>query len=686
MLHTDPVTSDPASRHTRVYRRRPPDVTEDSSGVSHEFDAEAFHWGSLTTGHWLTALWILLGPFAFANVAGWMSNRTGKMARLTVRLVGLALTSLFVAQIGYLFLEIAPALAPSSWRRPLLLTSVPLYAAFFVVGIVIWLSTQSHFQGLGWGQRLRLAIVPARRHLLPPLFWPRPDLAESQGQWADPAGSPMASPALWGEHAMLHRIRRIHLTAGLTVVTALMAAAAGQEWLQILVVAIAALAIILTILTTTHPERVLVQHLTAWAPMSAIAGFALGYWQLVASATPPAPWPGLHVTTFVVALSLGVFSLSALLAGRVSLGAIVIGTLFGASLGVGVGLIAERYAGINELTDNGAGWVAVAMLLLVLTLTATALGLSFGGQALPGEGKVMALVRRVTTRGPTLFTVAGLYGLTAGIIAFAAGCIDTCTPAALRPPEPGSTVYLVAIGAMGLVAALLAVRTWAINKSLAIVIFGGGGLLVTLFALGRLPEVEVAGFQVDLSDLVDLSKILIVILPALLVIRSMIGSIRRGTSNRQVGILWDVASLWPRWFHPLAPPAYGPKVIESLIERLKENPPDLLEAHSQGSVIAVLALSQLDEPGDISLLTYGSPIGLLYARMFPEVRVEALVAGVEARLEGRWQNLWRPTDPLGGAPAGLVDGDHIVDDGTGHSGYELTRGFREARHRLLDTT
>jgi hypothetical protein len=72
--------------------------------------------------------------------------------------------------------------------------------------------------------------------------------------------------------------------------------------------------------------------------------------------------------------------------------------------------------------------------------------------------------------------------------------------------------------------------------------------------------------------------------------------------------------------------------------------------------------------------------------MFPEVRVETLVAGVEARLEGRWQNLWRPTDPLGGAPAGLVDGDHIVDDGTGHSGYELTRGFREARHRLLDTT
>jgi hypothetical protein len=70
--------------------------------------------------------------------------------------------------------------------------------------------------------------------------------------------------------------------------------------------------------------------------------------------------------------------------------------------------------------------------------------------------------------------------------------------------------------------------------------------------------------------------------------------------------------------------------------------------------------------------------------MFPDAGVERLVADVEAKLGGRWRNLWRVTDPLGGAPIGLIHGDIEVGDGTGHSGYELAAEFREARHRLLD--
>ncbi|HEX9762095.1 MAG TPA: hypothetical protein VGA97_03250, partial [Acidimicrobiia bacterium] len=89
MLYTDPVTSDPETEHTRVYRRRPLDVTEDPTGETHLFDAVAFHWGSLTTGHWLTAFWIRLGPFAFANVAGWMASRRGRWQIATIRLAGL---------------------------------------------------------------------------------------------------------------------------------------------------------------------------------------------------------------------------------------------------------------------------------------------------------------------------------------------------------------------------------------------------------------------------------------------------------------------------------------------------------------------------------------------------------------------------------------------------------------------
>ena len=62
LLYTRPVATDlRGSTHTKVFH------TEKDP----EFTVRAFHWGSLTSGHWSTAFWILLAPFAFANVAGW---------------------------------------------------------------------------------------------------------------------------------------------------------------------------------------------------------------------------------------------------------------------------------------------------------------------------------------------------------------------------------------------------------------------------------------------------------------------------------------------------------------------------------------------------------------------------------------------------------------------------------------
>jgi len=83
------------------------------------------------------------------------------------------------------------------------------------------------------------------------------------------------------------------------------------------------------------------------------------------------------------------------------------------------------------------------------------------------------------------------------------------------------------------------------------------------------------------------------------------------------------------------------------------------------------------------LITYGSPLGLLYQQMFPRVGVSAMVSEVQGKLGSRWRNLWRPTDPLGGAPIGLGEGDIEIGDSTGHSGYELSSSFREARHQLV---
>ncbi len=691
MLYTDPVTSDPETEHTRVYRRRPLDITSDEGGGSHAFDAEAFHWGSLTTGSVLTAFWILLGPFAFANVAGWMTTNPRRSSHLGIRLAGMTSTALFVAQLGYLFLEIPLFAVRASWAKPTLLLTTLAFLLLFVIGLGMRLSTQTHFDkdNFTGGTRLRLTLSPKRVHLLPPIFWrgtdPPPPPPE---QWDDPVGSPITADPLWIQHAILHRIRRIHLALGVLVITRLIAIGMEATWLGWATVIGAAGLVLLMCATTIIPRSRTVQILTAWAPLVSLAIFAAGYWLLATGNPPTDLWTGYHQATFEITLVLGAGGLAALLSGWVGMGAFVIGTLFGASLGTGFGFLAEQLVGEHEptLTQRGAGWVAVAMFMLVIVIAITILVLSLvGADRLPEEGKAMAMLRSITARARWVFRVAAGYGILFGAVTIWVGCIEgACTPESLTLPQPGGVTYMLAVVAFSIMVLLAGIRLYSLKNWLGMLVIVVGGVLVWLFAAGQLPEARIAGVDADFSDLVAVSKAFVIILPAGLILRSMFGSIRRGTSNRQVGIIWDVASLWPRWFHPLAPPAYGPKVVGDLTKRLAMRPADLLEAHSQGSVIAAVTAYRL--PDDIApprLLTYGSPLGLLYAPLFPTTGIDVMVTGLQTKLNGRWINLWRRTDPLGGAPIGLGDGDVEVTEGTGHSGYEPTQAFREARHRLL---
>ena len=84
MLYTDPVPRLDGDQFARIFRKRPSTSSRHSSG--RPYNTEAFHWGSLTTGHWLTSVWILLAPFAFANMAGWMAVRRSAYHRSIIRL------------------------------------------------------------------------------------------------------------------------------------------------------------------------------------------------------------------------------------------------------------------------------------------------------------------------------------------------------------------------------------------------------------------------------------------------------------------------------------------------------------------------------------------------------------------------------------------------------------------------
>lgn len=129
---------------------------------------------------------------------------------------------------------------------------------------------------------------------------------------------------------------------------------------------------------------------------------------------------------------------------------------------------------------------------------------------------------------------------------------------------------------------------------------------------------------------------------------------RTAEFRRYVGVLWDLGTFWPRAAHPFAPPCYAERAVPELAKRIcylaGQHRGVLLTGHSHGSVL--LAATVLQLPAQVrhrvALLTYGSPLNRLYARLFPWYLGEDVLCEVGDRIGWRWLNLWRDTDPIGG--------------------------------------
>ncbi|MFJ8689710.1 hypothetical protein [Micromonospora wenchangensis] len=127
---------------------------------------------------------------------------------------------------------------------------------------------------------------------------------------------------------------------------------------------------------------------------------------------------------------------------------------------------------------------------------------------------------------------------------------------------------------------------------------------------------------------------------------------RSPETRRVVGVLWDLGTFWPRTVHPFAPPCYAARAVPELTRRvsaLAARGPVVISGHSHGSVLAAATVLQLppDALPRVALLTHGSPLYRIYARLYPAYLGEQVLCDLGKRLGWRWRNLWRDTDPIG---------------------------------------
>ena len=263
-------------------------------------------------------------------------------------------------------------------------------------------------------------------------------------------------------------------------------------------------------------------------------------------------------------------------------------------------------------------------------------------------------------------------------------------PTLLVIDAPSSWIYDLAVGMGVFLVVFLTLRVWKHYgwKPAPLVLLGAG--LVVFAAYRDFFVVEFFKVQIALKDnLVDIAVAIAIIVPGAFMLRSILTGIGSGEAGqkkrRSVGILWDIGSFWPRWYHPLAPPAYGPVAVTKLWRELRDHPPRaVLGAHSQGSLIAAVALNYTpDASRPARFVTYGSQLGNLYPAMFPGAGIggeDGLVSRVKATYGDRWVNVYRKTDPIGGHYVELLGTQNNVEaSGRGHSRYEPTREYKDAR-------
>ena len=630
---------------------------------------EGYSWGGLTSASRLRALWVLLSPFALANLAGWMVRHGGtatdprrrvrtpldSVLAAVVRLFGLVLS---VAVVDYLAVGGIDLIAYQCGGR---------------IGCTEgrwWLSPWDN--GLVSGHLGRTlvvgAAVPWAAVLLVAWLTRRSQLAAHDRERVD--YSRVSDPVfelnlkqreMWASPHVAHRLGLIHTAAAVTATSITLAAVAERAgvvslpWLEMVLVATIAVAALAVLRLEGVTSRFHI-FLLAWSAFLAVVTSVVvwvgeGAWSVAGPA--PGSW---RVGEFLLpsypmlALVLGVLAWwswrgersgqlrTALMPPALLLGSVATVNAFGSGLMIRLAdLLGAPFAVSAFPSDEAMAQAPIvysdAVSDVAVTTLVTMVVLALVGMWIwtrIGKGPdCEELSERFIDRGGLDCAVEADRDWAARVSRAEA----TSTLTEQSPVLIGVAVALVLVGIVGVVVASgdtdgMGLGSWADRLAQPSSVVLGLVPLIGVFAVSRLYQSR---------------------------------SIRR-----VVGIVWDVATFWPRWFHPWSPPGYGERVVPQLGSRLAlltGRGSVLLSAHSQGSVLAVATLTLAsDQTVDrTALLTHGSPLTRLYVRYFPEYWSADLYHEVALRVAG-WRNLWRRTDFIGGEVEAVGPGGRGVDN------------------------
>ncbi|MCT2586249.1 hypothetical protein JT362_24320 [Actinophytocola sp. S1-96] len=641
---------------------------------------EGYVWGGMTSGGAAKAAWALLFPFSLANVAHWMlppvpsghrlAGRLGLVNRSLLRLAGVLLTMLLVAQAAVVSLDLVAAqcLAPGS---PCLAGAVPdwvreTYLVRALVGLLPVLA-------LVWVlHRISCVAWESGASPNPP---PTPPNARVQLPGTNLVADP-DTPVLRALHllAALATVALLPLGGPFSVPTS--AAGVGSDggagggpldgaggWLPVVPWVVALVLLVVALLgvlllddpTGADPRRAgrwLRAAFGVW-PRRVLLGLGVAVVVGAAAARHPLPTalPGTDATVEAVAAGL-----------------VVLVVLLGVLL-VPAALIARvEWRGLpRSLRPWAGGWMAAPVVA-----TAALLGGGFGA------GLAIAVQRFVGFEVPDgydsvtlLWGAAAVLGL---VVALVGGCAAAYTVSRLRAgrfTDDEALVRLLHADSDDLTAAVRAWRSaswW--RGHLHHVVLAGAGVLcagAAVAIVNRLAGVVLPAWTGPLSALGVLT--LGVLAGALL--RAVHNAARAPEAARRLGVLADLASFWPREAHPIVPPCYAMKVAPELAARTVEHLREpgarvVLAGDSHGSLLVAVAaarlLNSVNEPERrrIGLVTVGSQLRWAYARAFPAVLPHSALGGLAGELGTRWRALCRGTDPLGGAVT--TWGQQVYDD------------------------